>query len=450
MSIVISEDGLSAVMKSTKAMVTIKNDKSTRPTSPVVDDFTVKNGKVARWGDDNLFPQTVIRESSSNTIIPPTLGKKTELLYSGGIYTAMFQDVDDLGNEKVKPVYYQPFEDFKRQTNFTRYLIESITDFYWFYNVFPELILSKDRSKIVGISTQEASYCRWQIQNPSNGLVEYCYINASWENFKSEGDKYTSVVPVLDPYFDAIGNLRDMGEHKVIYPVSYPTPGKTYYQLAHWNGARSSGWLDVAQSIPKFKKYLFENQITLKYHIQIPSSFWEWKYPDWVSMPLKERKDKIDEELKRFEEVMTGTDGSFKSLFSSYIADQDGKEYGKWIVTELGTKNNSDLYIEDSAEASSHLLYALGVDPTLVGYSIGKGMGAGSGSDKREAFNMYQNLCQLHRDIILEPLNFIRDYNGWDPKLRFLFRYGELKTADKLKPEERGLSKPEPKPNAAV
>jgi hypothetical protein len=361
----------------------------------------------------------------------------------------MFQDLDDKGNEIVKPVYYQPFEDFKRMTNLNRYLIESITDFYWFYNPFPELILSKDLNKIVGISEQESAYSRWGIQNPDSGLVDYCYINACWGNFKSDSDKTTTKVPVLDPYFDAVGNLKAMGEHKVIYPISYPTPGKTYYQLAHWNSVRSSGWLDVAQSIPKFKKYLFENQITLKYHIQIPNTFWEWKYRDWESMPLVEKKEKINEELKQFEDVMSGADGSFKSLFSSYMADEDGKEYGKWIVNELGTKNNSDMYIEDSAEASSHLLYALGVDPSLVGYSIGKGMGAGSGSDKREAFNMYQTLCQMHRDIILEPLYFIRDYNNWDPKLRFLFRYNEAKTADKLNPEDRSLSK-KPESNATV
>jgi hypothetical protein len=232
-----------------------------------------------------------------------------------------------------------------------------------------------------------------------------------------------------------------MGVEKVIYPTSFPSPGKTYYQLAHWDSVRSGGWLDVANSIPEFKQYMFKNQISLRYHVQIPTSFWTWKYPDWESYTTEQKVKSMKQEAKFFEDTMTGTKGSFKTLITSYIADEVAqKEYGKWIVTELGAKNNSNLYIEDSGEASSHLLYALGMDPTLVGYSIGKGMGAGSGSDKREAFNMYQLQCQMDRDIILEPLEFIRDYNNWDPKLRFKFRYGMLKTADKLKPTERSLS----------
>ncbi|HMT30417.1 MAG TPA: hypothetical protein PKD91_14175, partial [Bacteroidia bacterium] len=81
-----------------------------------------------------------------------------------------------------------------------------------------------------------------------------------------------------------------------------------------------------------------------------------------------------------------------------------------------------------------------GVDPAIIGMTPGKGIGAGSGSDKRIAFNVYVSLCQADRDIILEPLNFIRDYNGWDPELEFRFKYPMITTLDKGKESKQQSS----------
>lgn len=76
---------------------------------------------------------------------------------------------------------------------------------------------------------------------------------------------------------------------------------------------------------------------------------------------------------------------------------------------------------------------AVGVDPTLVGDGPGKKMGGGSGSDKRIAFNIYVALLQAYRDVILEPLYFIAEYNGWRKKykgLKFKTVEVELQTLD--------------------
>jgi len=78
----------------------------------------------------------------------------------------------------------------------------------------------------------------------------------------------------------------------------------------------------------------------------------------------------------------------------------------------------------------------LDLDPTLVGDSPGKNMGSGSGSDKRVAFNAKVALLNPHRELLLEPLYFIAEYNGWKakyPRLEFKFIEVELETLDKGK-----------------
>ena len=74
----------------------------------------------------------------------------------------------------------------------------------------------------------------------------------------------------------------------------------------------------------------------------------------------------------------------------------------------------------------------MGVDPSVIGAGIPGGkLGAGSGSDKRVAFNILQSLKTADRDITLSILEFIQDFNDWDPKIKFAFENIEITTLDK-------------------
>ncbi|SDK35044.1 hypothetical protein SAMN05421823_102526 [Catalinimonas alkaloidigena] len=434
-TVLINRDATVAYLPSHEAAVTMEQHKATT-TAPVAINHPTDQ-TLAHWGDDNLFPQTVLTECSKNTIVPSTLDKKARLLYAGGLCYGKTVIRD--GKETFELMKVPAIETFLRYTNIRRYLIEACTDFYWFYNIFPELILSKDRTQILGLYIQEASFCRWALQNPRTGLVDWCYISANWADGADATSQETQKVRVLDPYFDPVYNLRQGNDWKYIYPVSYPTPGKTYYQLAHWDSLRGSGWLEFAQAIPEFKRALMKNQITVKYHINVPMYWWEWKYPDWSKKKPEEKQALMDEELKRFNDFLQGAKNAGKAIMTSSKFDPHfNKEFPGWSITPLEDKLKDGAYVEDSQEASSHLLYALGVPAALIGNTPGKGgMGAGSGSDVREHLNMYLTDCQIHQDIILEPLHFIRDYNGWDPEIEFRFRRPHLQTLDHITPSQR-------------
>lgn len=411
------------------------------PSTPVVKNFEgiSGTGKVAPWGDDNLFPQHVIEDYEKNSIIGPTLDWKARALYSMGIDTYKVIERKANGEEVLEHYPYQPWIDFAKASNIKRYLIEACSDFYIFYNFFPELVLSKDRKTITNITCQEASYCRWEIQDENTGAINHCYINASWDESQTVESKNTKSIPVLDPYFDPVNALRERKDgYKYIYPVSYPTPGKTYYQLAHWNAIRKSGWLDVATAIPEFKKSLMKNSLNIKYHVQIADFYWEWKFPEWKKMTADDRKKAREIVLKEFNEFMSGPKNSGKSLVSMFKNDPvTGKEYPGWKVETIDDKLKDGAYIEDSQEASTHILYALGVDQSLSGSAPGKGMGGGSGSDKNAAFNIYISLVKIHEDLILEPLEFIRDYNNWPSDMVFRFRRPFLTTLNNVTPSQR-------------
>lgn len=412
-------------------------DKISKPASAIQQ--TEGSDEIAFWGDDNLFPYTVLEECSKNTIVGSTLDIKARALYSGGLLYGKLEYKEN-GEEIFMPdMKNKEINDWLKRTNIKRYLMEAASDFYWFYNVFPELILSNDRSKITGIFVQEATFCRWGLQDKS-GIVKKMYLNANWNNGGTTAD--AKKINVIDPYYDPVTALKERTDgFNYIYPISFPTPGKTYYQLAHWNSLRTSGWLDVANLIPEFKKSLMKNQITVKYHIKVADWWWSWKFPQWSALS-KEEKIKLQEtELQIFNDFLTGSKNAGKSIMTSFKSDPiSGKEYAGWEILAVDDKIKDGIYVEDSQEASSHLLYALSVDPSIVGNGPGKAMGAGSGSDKRVAFNMYISMIRAHQDILLEPLDFIRDFNGWDENIVWRFRNSLVTTLDKGKETQQQSS----------
>jgi hypothetical protein len=447
MSIVhVSGDMMTAYLEEHQVSVSLASTgkKAPQPTSPQVKPSSAtRSGKVAIWGENNLYPQEVLAASRKNSLIPSTLNWKAKALYSGGLMTGKTV-YDEEGNERFKPERNKDFEEFHRRNGLHLYLIEAVRDFYWFYNAFPELVLSADRKKINSIQSQDAAFCRWEVQNEKTGLVDHCYINANWESNEREDSPFTTKVRVLDPYYDPVTSLREGSDYKYIYPLSYPSSGKVYYQLADWHSIIESGWLEFANYIPEFKLALMKNQITVKYHIEIADWYWKKKYGnEWDSYPQPVKMQKMEEELKRFNDMMSGAKNAGKAIITimQTSADKNLMVSG-WKITPIEDKQKDGAYVVDSQEASAHLLYAMGVDGTLVGSAPGKNMGSGSGSDKREAFNMYLSMCQIDVDILLSPLYLVRDYNGWDPELEFRFKKPFLQTLDKVSPSKRANTIP--------
>ena len=391
------------------------------------------SGLVAPWGAGNDHPQRVLADLGKSTILGPVLDWKTRATYGQGIVYGKVEDYKDDGTEIFKRVKDPVVKAFFQKSNLTRYGMEGLQGLHYFAMAFPELILSNDRSEITSIAIQDTPFCRFSTPKPGLPVPEWVYISANWPA-AAPGDGYTDRVPVLDPYGDVITSLReDKRGFKYIYPLALPSPGNALYQLAAWNVIRNSRWFDVTLAIPEFKIQLFKNQLTIKYIIEADIRYWSWKYPDWAEKKEGDRKRIISDELEAFEKTMAGTEGAGKSVLSVTMPDpaNPGDTIKVFTVTPVDDKIKSGLYIEDSQEASSHFYTALQVDPTLSGISPGKEMGAGSGSDKRVAFNMFVATHSFHQDLLLEVLNLVRDYNGWNPELEFRFLSPQINTADK-------------------
>jgi hypothetical protein len=396
--------------------------------------------EVAYWGEDNQFPQQVVADMEENTSLATMLNWKAKAWYGGGLIYGTV-DFDEKGEEVFKRVRLPEVEAFIRRSNLSRYGMEALLDISIFGQAFPELILSRDRKTIYSVSTVDASYCRYAKAKKASDIMTQLYVNANWANGGRFDDEYTTKVPVLDPYHDAVEGLRARTDgFKYIYPISFPSPDKSEYQLAAWNTVRRSRWLKMAKTVLEFKENVLKQYLSIEWVIEVNPEYWKWKYKDWEEKDEAERRRLITLELKTFGDVMTGSNGAGKSLMTTTVKDSKGNDVAAFKVTALDKKISEGLLNEDSQEAASHVFTAGSVAPTLMGIQPGKNMGAGSGSDARVAFNNFISTSTFEQDLVLEVLHFIRDYNGWPENLEFRFKQPLIMTMDKGKQVQQQTS----------
>jgi hypothetical protein len=369
---------------------------------------------IALWGSDNLFPQEIITLCQQSTELPALLDWKARA--AQGKEVLPYDRVWNPATKQLDDVLIQDPDILSFFTSITtkRYLREAYNDFFWFANVFPDMIKNVDGDKIVYLGTHDASWCRWWLTN-DDGVIFKCTVSSNWPNGTYGDPRYFKTFPVVNPYqWDVVDALKAAsGINRFVYPISYPSPGKTYYQLANWDGIRTSGWLDLASKIPAFKQAIMQNQMQIKYLIKIPTNYWPSVYPNWEAMTYEDQLARKKLKLDELNTQLTGMSNAGKSILNEVGYDPEGKQLPGWEITTIDDKLKDGAYIEDSQEASAHLLRALGLDGTLVGQGPGRDLNAGGGSDKLIAYNMYCALQQPYRDVVLEPIYFIARYNGW-------------------------------------
>ncbi len=431
--------------------------------------------EVAYWGEDNRFPQNIEHQLSYCAIGKPALDWKARTLWGNGIIPGKVIDYKEDGSEIFKPldasnkVVYQTINDRRLY----RFFLEYLQDWTTFGNCFPELILSKDAKTITGFVHQESCDCRFK-QMDDDGNISSLYLSKLWGLAKYQyaqfdpkkvmpflienplylyqvDNKYIKQLDVIDQY-DAVASLKKIGESQfstrsrnglksAILPVNYPSVNKTYYQVPAWDGARLGGWLEIACKIPSMLKTMYTKAFSIKYHIEIPETYFEDKFGH-EAWNAKTETEQIEEKrllLKQMEEFLSGDENAYKSFVSFFKVDRHQfSEYGRIKISVVEDKTNLNKEMITQSAADIQLLTAMGVHPTLFGSgTIGTGQQRSGGSDLRESYLVYLAGLHLERQVLLEPLYLMRDYNRlvggmteWEEDIVFRFRDTVLTTLD--------------------
>lgn len=422
------------------AIVAFKNsvESGTNTVSTVKIETKDKTGVIASWGRSNNYPQLILKSARKNSSATRGISFSRKAHYGSG-----FQLVKNESNEAGKktpivvPINTIPeIYAFFRESKMNHFFLEIIADLEWFSIAFPEYIVNENYTKITRVKRQRAAWCRFEAQNIENGLIENVFISQKFGDGAVDlTSEFAETIPHVDPYW-SVEEVREYCRknniQKFIRPSMQPLIDEPYYPISEWHSIYESGWLDVANSVPSLKKALFENQMSIKYLIEIDEQYFENIYSqEWKTMKVEERKNIRQTLVDSINSSLVGNEKAGKSIQSMMLKGADGKQYSAIKITPIDDKFKDGSYLPEAEAANSEILVAQGVDSSLIGGSgIPGGNGSGSGSDKREAFTIHQALKKTDREITLETFYFIRDFNKWDSTLDGIFENTILTTLD--------------------
>ena len=412
------------------------NPREAQPTRPVRYN-DIYSGDFIPWGDDNLHPFNTLKLIESNDILPDVIDFKVRALTSGGL---QYGDLitDEVGVDRFVPAHIPEVDDFLEKIEHENYLDEATRDLYTHANYFPEILMNMGR-KVVGLYCNDAAFTRLGLQEKTGrnkGKILSAFVGADWRETLST--ETTQKITAVDPYYRVVDQLRSLPGHKFIIPARAQSNGRLDYQRGPVDFLIASGWLDIDISIPKWKKSIMENQLSVKYHVEVNKAYWTNRWSGWAGFSASVKKATKKATFAKFVEFFKGAEKSGNTLISEYYVDHNGNEWSDWKVKLLETKTwGQGAYVEDSTQSTAHIIMSQGVDQSMRGLIPGKGFSAGSGSDKRVAFNQHVLLCQPHQRKLLRPFDYIAELNGWnerygveDRRLKFWFKNTFIATLD--------------------
>lgn len=407
------------ITKGANALISLTGDKESAAKPAIEKPNESVVTKWSPWGDSNLFPQEVLADLEKNSVALRALEKRKNVHFGRGILPYVLdKDGKQLSViDPSSPKYNAEIANFFRINQVNLQQIDIIGSLEIFANAWLEMITNKEGNKINRVFAKDPTYCRWAVMNKSTARIENMYYYASWDK-GNPSDADLQTIPTYNPdQYD--GSKYKAG--KFVYPLFYRSFNKSYYHLAIWNGVRENSWMQIANKVPAMKLAIMKNQMTIKYHIEIPNDYFSNRYPS-PKYSDDDREKKLSEKIDELDKFLSNIENSGKALVTlSYYDKMSKQNFPGWKINVIENKLKDDAYLPDSQAANSEILFAIGVDPSLIGGSgvPGGKLGAGSGSDKREAFWMLNAEMGTYRTTSSSWLYFVRDFNKWPPEVNF-------------------------------
>ena len=403
---------LSAIATIKKASSTGKNAEMQTTPNVTIEKLNGNADDAVNWGLDNQFPNNWELEIENNDTLTDAIEKEVDRIVAGGI-DYYYIDIAPDGTKLVKYFYDEEIEDLLTSAASLTTFEQMIYDYIKHRMPLPQLLFDAAKTKCIGLAPIPATHARWSKQD-NQGFINFVYYNSNWTLGRKSDSPDTIKIPLIDPLIDTVDIIR--AEPNILkYAFRVPIAShRTYYPLAPAYSALTSLWLPITNKVAKYFAYSLDNQMSPKYHIEIDEEWIAKKYGDrWNNATPKIMNEIFLEELTHFNSMMHGAVNAGKNLMTAKSVNSViMKEYSMWKITELKGTVFEQGWIELLKEGVLHIVKAVGLDPSTHGGNSTSGMGAGSGSDKREAFNITMATVNRHVEKILLPFYFAINYNG--------------------------------------
>lgn len=375
----------------------------------------------APWGTNDRRPSEVRTKIGKVAIAGRVMQDIANRLFGNGLVYYRREDFRRAGTN-AEPAYITAIEEFMEENRMeTDWFFSQCLDHVYHVNNFSEGVMSKSGDFIPLIAHKESEFCRLELQNERTLNIDHLYYSPDFA-IHYNVDRSRLAKLKLAPRYGSQRWLRDFKGTNFAWHSCIRTPGTIYYAQQFWLGLlRDGGWLDVSVSVPEAVNAMMENQITLKYQILIPETYFEIVHPEWNGFSSAERLSKIEALRSKIERTLKGSKNAFKSITTVFKQDMiTGASAGKIEINAIDDKVKKDSWVPSADKSDAQVVQGLGGHPSLIGLAPeGGSMGAGSGSDKRELYNIEIDTNNIQQRNILELPNAIARFNSnkykdWD------------------------------------
>lgn len=413
MKIIYNNKGVPVLMGSSRIFAVSVSAPSKKNEEPR-ETFTFQNREFVSWGPGNNYPDEAVRVIGSTGVLSTAIGFKARTSFGQGVVPMDITGYDDNGNMQLRPCSDEVVQRYFRSYEFRQYMSQAFRDLFKFGNCFPIFFFNQDGTRIVRLILRNARHCR--VSKDKQWLCVFPDFDES--NPTEDRAEVIRMLDEDDPFFD-LDVMRAQGKLKG-KPIAFPRirnyySNNDFYGIPDWDAAWKSGWVDIAHRIPKFLAKSYANAMTLMWHIQIPSDYWDKKFPP-NEYPTKEaRKDAINNAMEEIEDSLCGEENGNKTLFTEYDLNDYNKVPKEWKVERLKNEIDAKERLSTSAAANSEILFSMMLNPSVLGAGMPGGAyagNAGSGSDIRESFLVSVITTYIEKQQVLDPVMLLLRFNG--------------------------------------
>lgn len=405
--------------------------------------------KWATWGDNDFLPTETRMKLDKVGIAGRVQYDLAKSLYGNGLVYARRSDIE-ANPTGFQRAYIPAVQDFLEANRIeTEWLFPQFLDYRYHANTMSELGMSRSKQLVTNLWHKEVEFCRVELQNPSNLRFENIYYSPDFAMGYPPAEQRYKKIPLFT-WFQQKRFLQKLRGFKFAWHSRIKTPGIMYYARPFWLGlCREKGWLDVSINVPQIVYAMQNNQVKIMYQILISEEYFKIRHQNWATYTDEERNLHIDKFIDYINDKLEGIENNFKSITTIFREDEvTHEEYGKIEIKAVDDRTKKDEWVPSSEKSDAQIVQGLGGHPSMIGLAPeGGSMGAGSGSDKKELYNIEIDTNTVEQQSILEPLNWSARYNAqrykdWD--VVFFIDHNRHTTKDK---NESGVEEKEERDN---
>lgn len=365
---------------------------------------TIGDFSIISMGDENDYPEEVQLVLSENPLLPEMLNKKVELLWGQGpaLYKTIFKN-----NRKFR--YWEDdknITDWLQGWGYEEYLRRVIVEFNSMNGFYTKFFLS--RGQRIGFSTISqlehvpCSFARLEWPD-EQGISRHIITGSFDQTWKRDFRSYPTFDP-LDPFAHPV-SMRYSNLY--CFALDFDYPRSPIHGLFPW--------AKLSASISKLLTAFNANSMALKYHIEIPSIFWQQEKEQLLERCVNEgrpftealfrlHQDKL---MANWTKVLSGRDNVGKFITTpSYFDDASQKNVGfKITPLDMNVKDFIAGELKIAHEAAFQLTQGVGLHNQLSDIAISGNFS--SGSEALYSLLLYLKVSvDIPERIVLQDINF--------------------------------------------